>query len=262
MDRTITQQSTNEIAVGTLTLISVIILLCAWMWLKNIQPFTYAEHYQVKFNDASGLHTKAAVKLNGIIVGRVESMKLNADGFVQVGFKITSKDAVIRQNAVFTIAGVSPIAAKSLVISEPANPPGVPPPAVLDPKTVAIGQDSVPLDALIEKLAVVLKDFSSGGLRQELNADMNKMATAADSVSRTSQKFGQVANKTIVLTNKANAMSGDVAATASQMNNVTKQMSQILDKRHPLMHLMLGRPGHLQHESTPTVSTGNSQATK
>jgi phosphoribosyl-dephospho-CoA transferase len=41
------------------------------------------------------------------------------------------------------------------------------------------------------------------------------------------------------------------------MRAPVQQMHQILDQKHPLMHLMLGRPGHIKEEKKVKDAQGN-----
>jgi hypothetical protein len=41
------------------------------------------------------------------------------------------------------------------------------------------------------------------------------------------------------------------------MRAPVQQMHQILDQKHPLMHMMFGRPGHIKEEKTVKDDKGN-----
>jgi hypothetical protein len=63
---------------------------------------------------------------------------------------------------------------------------------------------------------------------------------------------------------KAQVAVENVSALSNEMRAPVEQMHQILDQKHPLMHMMFGRPGHIKEDKTVKDDKGNTvkQTTK
>ena len=78
------------------------------------------------------------------------------------------------------------------------------------------------------------------GLRSDLKQMLSDARDTMDKVDNVVSQptFGADLKTTLVKTQSA----------VDHMDLVARQMNQILDKKHPLLHLMLGRPGHMQEK--------------
>jgi phospholipid/cholesterol/gamma-HCH transport system substrate-binding protein len=97
----------------------------------------------------------------------------------------------------------------------------------------------------IRKTALTVQQMGDDkGLRSDLKQIMSDARDTMNKVDQVVSKptFGADLKTTLQKTQSA----------VDHMDLVSRQMNQILDKKHPLLHLMMGRPGHLKIE-TKTV---------
>ena len=63
----------SSFKVGTLTIISLAILLCTILWIKG-RSFSSAERIEVQFKDVNGMRPGSGVQMMGLRVGQVEDI--------------------------------------------------------------------------------------------------------------------------------------------------------------------------------------------
>ncbi len=87
----------NEVQVGLLTAIAVVVLVIGMMWFKNVDLSDEQIRYQVDFSRVEGLRQGDRVHIRGIRMGEVESLTLLPTA-VRVQIKMSAK-ADLREDA-------------------------------------------------------------------------------------------------------------------------------------------------------------------
>lgn len=93
----------KEFKIGLLTLISGVMLYTGVNFLKGSDFFSSDNEYYAFYQNVSGLNVSSAVKLNGLVVGRVDAIEIDKDR-IKVSLHIR-KDIKIGKNSVAMLAG-------------------------------------------------------------------------------------------------------------------------------------------------------------
>ena len=228
-----------EVRVGIFTILAVIILLYGWTWLKSFSPMHPPQLITVQFHDIAGLATNAPVNINGVRVGTVEQIELKGKGQVLAHLRIKTEEVTVPQGSTFTIQTLGLVGAKYIEISLPEEEPGQELPAPIDSNTVVIGSDPVRVELVINKIATNVKnmigkvsdyDTQRSGetieninvAAKKLNKNMDNIAEATDSLVKTSDKFGDVAEEAKTLTSNANSFFVTGKGALADISDLTK----------------------------------------
>lgn len=236
-----------EVRVGIFTILAVIILLYGWTWLKSFSPMHPPQLITVQFHDIAGLATNAPVNINGVRVGTVEQIELKGKGQVLAHLRIKTEEVTVPQGSTFTIQTLGLVGAKYIEITLPEEEPGQELPAPIDSNTVVIGSDPVRVELVINKIATNVNNmigkvsdddtqssFASAIQRsgetieninvaaKKLNKNMDNIAEATDSLVKTSDKFGDVAEEAKTLTSNANSFFVTGKGALTDISDLTK----------------------------------------
>jgi phospholipid/cholesterol/gamma-HCH transport system substrate-binding protein len=256
--------------VGIFTLVSILVLFLAYAWFKTVPLNGPQQHFIVSFNGVAGLRANSPINISGVRVGTVDQVKLEPDGRVLVFMRVDPSVVLVRQGAHFNIETFGLIGAKYVDITLPVIANGQPKPSVLDDRTVEIGDDPIELSKVADKFGRGLDSFDVQSASQTLQRSLNKLEVVESSVNKTSDRIGSVAQDLKGTSKKVNdAVSGvdlkqtmqNLQSASGKLDTVTEQAHQMLDKRHPLLHMTFGRPGHIKTKKTKVVTSGsNAQA--
>ncbi len=81
---------TKEIKTAILVIVSIILFIWGYNFLKGKNLFDNSNKLFVVYENVSGLATSAPVTLNGLIIGKVNSISINPDGKLLVELHITT----------------------------------------------------------------------------------------------------------------------------------------------------------------------------
>lgn len=107
--------------VGLLTLVSILILIFAIMWLKG-RSISVGERIEVAFKDVDGMRSGSTVQMMGIRIGQVEEIipvVNKEESFVKVKFVITEPDIKVPEASAISIQQSGIIGEKFLEITPP-----------------------------------------------------------------------------------------------------------------------------------------------
>ncbi len=176
----------NEVKVGLALVAAIVVFYVGVRYFQNIPLFRGSYELYTEFRDAGGLVSGNPVQINGVGVGRVETVKLADDGRnVVVRFQV-DEDVTVPEGSQAKVSGVSALSGVKLAIDlgPPSNPPLEPGARVLSPPAtdvlarlseqapaLASKADSVlaGADDVLSSLAVQLGD-STSDLRRTLRA--------------------------------------------------------------------------------------------
>lgn len=147
---------TREIKVGLFVFIAFILLAVVVFSISDF--YTAQPHYalRVRFNFANGIQTGAPVRLVGVNVGEVKSVRVYRDETTQrtiaeLGIRL-SKGALIEEDSVAYINTLGLIGEKYLEIV-----PGSPGARVVKEGEILVGKDSVPTEQMMESTYRIMK---------------------------------------------------------------------------------------------------------
>lgn len=161
-----------ETKLGIFTVLGLILFGFSLYFLGGLSV-TKTYDLNIKFDDVSGLPVKAPVKLAGVEVGKVKTIKIEGEDVIVVA---EIRDGVsIRQGAQFSVVMTGIIGSKYLKVVQ-----GQPYAPVLQPNTYIDGVNDVPMDVMIAQTMGSIKEFvdsvnNHGQLGDQLNQTMNEL---------------------------------------------------------------------------------------
>jgi phospholipid/cholesterol/gamma-HCH transport system substrate-binding protein len=149
------------------------------------------QRFYVTFHDIAGLNNNAPVNINGVRIGTVEKIELVKKGFVKVHLKINTEDVQVPHNCTFTIQTLGLVGAKYMEITLPdvSNTDYL----TDSDADIQTGQDPVRTELLVNKMATNIGKIDFSKIADNMNANMERVAAAADTIGATSKKFGDAA---------------------------------------------------------------------
>lgn len=143
--------SNREVKVGLFVFIAFVLLA---VMIFSISDFyttqaQYTYPLRVRFSFVSGVDVGSPVRLAGVQVGEVRSVRVYRDEAnqrtqVEVGVRI-SRDALLEEDAVASINTLGLLGEKYVEIT-----PGTPGTRILTANEILVGKDSVPMEKLVE----------------------------------------------------------------------------------------------------------------
>jgi hypothetical protein len=226
--------------VGLFTLVALLLGFGAYTWWKTFTPFTPPQRINVMFHDVASLNYQAAVYVDGVRVGSVDKIEIKDNERVQVGIKVNTRKITIPVGSRFIILPNGVVGAKYIEIVLPKKEANEKP-VLLTENQVVEGDDPIRPEIVVNELVEKLSTLDFTEVQNKLGRSLDKMGNVADQVSVLSKKMGPVAEHATKTADSVNAL-------ATEMRTPVSQMQQILDQKHPLMHMMFGRPGHLKEK--------------
>lgn len=233
-----------EIRVGFFAIFAFILLVSGWGWLKSF-TLEAPQRFGVKFRDVAGLANNAPVNLNGVRVGVVEKIDLKGKSEVIAHLKITNKDVPIVEGSKVTIQTLGLVGAKYVEINLPDKKDGEPAQEIIPADSIIAGEDPVRTELYLNKIATNISSFSdelaskesrsslktalgkSGATMEsihsaaaKLDKNMEKLATATDSLRGTSDKFGGTSTSATRFFNEGTIALKDVKGVSHRMNKI------------------------------------------
>jgi ABC-type transporter Mla subunit MlaD len=210
------------------------------------------------------MNPQAAVYVNGVRVGSVEQIAVLDRSTVEVGVRINTTKIRIPQGSEFVILPNGVVGAKYVEI---LLPPPSSKPTYLTEKSISWGEDPVRPEIVVNELAEKLSNIDFQVVQDKLARGMDSMNYAAQRISTLSRKLEPAAEKLGPAVEKlgpaaagATVAEENVTALAKDLREPVQQMHQIMDQRHPLLHMIFGRPGHVKKQEkmkTTTTTAGD-----
>lgn len=215
---------TPEAKVGIITLMAVIV---GFYFISNLEIFRRdtGEYYKVRvyFKNVTGLLNNADVRLNGIRVGRVTDIKLDA-GRAIVTLEVM-EDAMIRRNDSISLATMGVMGEKYVDIM----PGDRVSPLVRDDAVPMEGHDSIGFEELGVSINVVLKSF------QHISENLQEVTESfSDVLGNTEgrQMMSEILSNTRDLTYNLSYITGaenkELAGILKNINEITESLNKTL----------------------------------
>lgn len=190
-----------ELRVGILVIITLIILIVGYAWLKNVLQLKAMNEIKVKFANAQGLEIGDKVSVNGMEAGRVTEIAQLADGvIVQSKLKL---DFPIRKGARFIIQDSNLMGGKQLEILNSFD--GDP----IDANQIQVGENSFGMTSLLASASITM---------QQINILLTELNKPTGVISQINTAFGETKN-TLGKVNTA------IDGSRDNLNNVLKHIS-------------------------------------
>lgn len=209
-----------EIRVGLIVVLSIIILIVGYAWLRNAIQLKTMTELKIKFNSAQGLEIGDKITVNGMETGRVTKISQLPDGVLIIG-QIRLKYP-IRTGARFIIQDSNLMGGKQLEIIN--SPDGEP----IDTKLVQDGENSLGMTALLSTASTTMKQIDM--LLTELNKPEGVFSQVEQTFSETKDTFNKVNG--VIDDSKVNLDNAlkQISESAQQLNELISQNKSKLDK--------------------------------
>lgn len=161
-----------ETKLGIFTVVGLVLFGFSLYFLGGLSV-TRTYDLNIKFNDVSGLPVKAPVKLAGVEVGKVKTIKIEGEDVIVVA---EIHDGVkVREGAQFSVVMTGIIGSKYLKIVQ-----GLPGAPLLKPNAYIDGANDIPMDVMVTQTMASIKEFvdsvnNNGQMGQQLNQTMDEL---------------------------------------------------------------------------------------
>lgn len=214
---------------GVFVLIAIVFLMGAYLWFKAVSPWNPQQRFNVHFHEIAALNDNAPILVNGVRVGSVESIHLRGKDTVHVRMQINKSKITIPEGATFKILSNNVVGVKYVDISLPKYDPTKPPPKPLDETMEIIGQDPGRPEVIIDNLTASLSKISFDKLEKKVAKNLDDISIATQNISKASEKFGPVADKTISMEDKVSGLADEVRITSKRINKIIDNPQFVAD---------------------------------
>jgi phospholipid/cholesterol/gamma-HCH transport system substrate-binding protein len=208
-----------EIRVGIVVVLSVIILIIGYAWLRNALQLKAMTELKIRFDNAQGLQIGDKVTVNGMETGRVQSIAQLPDG-VLIESQIRLKYP-LRQGARFVIQDSNLMGGKQLdIINSTEGDP-------LDTKLVLDGENSSGMTALLGTASTTMQQINV--LLTELNKPDGVFSQVRQTFNETKATFTKVNNVIDGSKDNINNALKQISESAQQLNELISQNKSKLE---------------------------------
>ncbi len=228
----ITTESNSAIRDGRMGIFVLIALAClmgSYLWFKAVNPWNPQQRFNVHFQEVAALNDNAPILVNGVRVGSVESIHLMGKDAVHVRMQINRSKITIPEGATFRILSNNVVGVKYIDIELPLSDPSKPAPKALDETMEIIGTDPGRPELIIDNLTNSLNKISFDKLEKKVSKNLDDISTATENISKASEKFGPVADKTINMEDKVSVLADEVRTTSKRINKIIENPQFVAD---------------------------------
>jgi len=208
-----------EIRVGIAVVLSILILIIGYAWLRNALQLKAMTELKIRFANAQGLQIGDKVTVNGMETGRVQSIAQLPDG-VLIESQIRLKYP-LRQGARFVIQDSNLMGGKQLdIINSPEGEP-------LNTKLVQDGENSSGMTALLGTASTTMQQINV--LLAELNKPEGVFSQVSQTFNETKETFTKVNNVIDGSKDNINNALKQISESAQQLNELISQNKSKLE---------------------------------
>lgn len=205
---------------GIFTVVAMVLLLWGYCWLRSNFSLQPVQHINVIFKEIAGLNENAAVYVDGMRVGAVDSMRWQQHVFVCL--RINSSIVEIPFGSKFEILTNGIVGAKYIQVSLPKPLPGKGLPEPLPDNAVVRGEDPIRPELAVNKLALTLSAIDMKQLGRDFKADRQRLLRAAD-------QLAILADKSMPVIDRAGPLEDDLSGLTKDLRKASKRMAKMLD---------------------------------
>ena len=230
----ITTESNSAIRdgrMGIFVLISLAFLMGAYLWFHAINPWNPQQRFDVHFHEVAALNDNAPILVNGVRVGSVQSIHLRGKDAVHVRMQINKSKITIPEGSTFRILSNNVVGVKYIDITLPPNDPSKPAPKALDESMEVIGLDPGRPEVIIDSLTNSLSKVNFDKLEKKVSDNLDDLSVATQNISKASEKFGPVADKTMKMEDKVSVLADEFRTTSKRINKIIENPQFVADIR-------------------------------
>ena len=215
----------GDVSLGIFTVVSLILLLWGFCWLKSYSSLTPPQRINVIFKEIAGLNENAAVYVDGVRVGMVDKMQWQEEHRVLVRLRINHSTLKVPIGSKFEILTNGIVGAKYVQIDLPPKQPDQKSPPLLTDEAIVRGEDPIRPELAVNKLAITLSDIDMKQVGRDFKADRLRLVRAAD-------QLAILADKTMPVIDKAGPLEDDLGGLTKDLRRTSRKMANMFDNPH------------------------------
>lgn len=207
---------------GLFTVIAVILLVWGFCWFKSYSSLRVPQKVSVLFKEVAGLNVNAAVYVDGVRVGIVDSLHWQGEHKVLVRIRINAPEISVPQGSKFVILTNGIVGAKYVEIQFPDREEGAPPVPPISEDAVVLGEDPVRPEIAVNNIAIGLSKIDMEQLSHNFEADRARLVLAAD-------QLAILGKKTMPVVDKALPLADELLGLTREIGKLTGRTNKFLD---------------------------------
>lgn len=254
----------NEVTVGALTLISIVIFILGYNYLKGNDVFEKSDKYLISFENVTGLYKANAVVINGHEVGRVSNISLDKNSpenriLVQISLP---RDVKLPEDSKFRLASLDLLGKKGVAVEVGKSPNMMKPGVIymgeknmdlIQSLTEQIDPIRVKTEKLMTSLDTMLKDVHDAIGSGENNQLKKTLTQLNATLANANVVIGDVSS--IISKEKKNieGLISNAEGTIANANTLTKKLadnSERIEKILADIEQFSGKVSKIELEST------------
>ncbi len=247
----------NEVKVGVVILIGLVLLVVLVLWASRWQPSSNTDELRIRFDNVGGLLKNAPVSMHGMEIGRVKSIELMGN-WVQVTASI-DQSIQVRDGYRILIDIVGLVGEKyiEIVNGPPTNALakddpllGISPPSIgnllIEAKNVAKKAEEA-LD-----VTKVIIDANKNDIKTGINDIRKFIVATSDTMERTLQNLDIMMTRINRLTE---FKEGDIAKTITEVKTLVTELNKERERISPIVNSFVKNLDQMTADASPTISS-------
>jgi len=228
---------TNEIKVGLLTLVSLVVLIIGFNYLRGADIFSHSYYYYSVYDKVDGLAVSKPILVNGFQIGRVADMKLRDDGQILVKFEV-SRDYVVPRQTNARLENTDLLGNKAIVFhlgssNEHLNNGDT----IASSNVKSLSEAVAPLQVKTEKLLTridsllgTLNSVVNPRFQKNIDRSMNSVANTLGSLESFAKNVNNQAPRLEMILRDVESMTGNLKDNNKNISAIIANFKIISDK--------------------------------
>ena len=225
----------KEIKVGFVALAAILVFVFGFNYLKGINPFSTSKQYYAVYSHVDGLGMDNSVQLNGVRIGRVNSIELMHDmsGRILVGFSVDNEFVTVSKNSTALIKSTDLFGTMAIIL-KPGDSPVIAAPGdtlssdiegdlkeEIDNRLRPLEKKTNDLIASVDSVVTIVQTILNEDARTNL-------VQGFESINKSFQTFNEIMNKANGVFDREEQKIGELTSSMNSIfNNIEKNNQQI-----------------------------------
>lgn len=237
----------KEFKIGTIVLVSIVLLVFGVNYLKGISLFLNQRTYHALYENVDGLGPSNPVILNGFKIGQVRTVGFHSSGAgtLVVAFNIDKPELKIPENSTARIFSSDLFGSKAieLILGDSPNEATVGDTLISDVQVGiadAVRIELVPLkqktdqliesvDVILESIQAVFEDDATKGLPQSFESLQRTLANLEQTSKRLDRTMAANTSKINNIFESVDSIAMNLSANSGRITNIIQNVEQISD---------------------------------
>lgn len=237
----------KEFKIGTIVLISIVLLVFGVNYLKGISMFLNQRTYHAVYENVDGLGPSNPVILNGFKIGQVRTVKFHSsgNGSLVVAFNIDQPELKVPKNSTARIFSSDLFGSKAIeIILGDGSVEAMQGDTLISDVQVGIADavriELVPLkqktdqliesvDVILESIQAVFEDDATKGLPQSFESLQRTLANLEQTSNRLDRTMAANTSKINNIFESVDSIAMNLSANSGRISNIIQNVEQISD---------------------------------